>query len=399
MAYENLNLRKFNMTFDGSYFYMLDENNDVLLQKLSDGGTAFSYPLDVVIGNAVISLEYDGINFWSLQNITGGASIKRWQIENNIVELKDTFNFTPNFSSEAFTVEHYHDTLASGIMASSSVIYLNEYTNMVASGVVLTLGPNSLDQYEEVSVNTISGAQIILASGTQNSYSINDSVNFYNHLWIFNSYGDGTLHKIDAYTGSNIITYSGSEYDNITACTFSTVKGTLPSTVDALVYEKNTNLKYLNVNTMSLYGTMALDNFQPPSTNIKIYDLAIADTNIYRLQKAARYYESNYSWTNYNYVLSTSRRFLDTVSISAYPVILPANGVNTTKITMLVDDQYGDGVWNKPVFFTDDDDVGFITINPAYTDYFFGTGEAITYYKAGVEVATVNIEGTATQYD
>jgi hypothetical protein len=66
---------------------------------------------------------------------------------------------------------------------------------------------------------------------------------------------------------------------------------------------------------------------------------------------------------------------------------------------MLVDDQYGDGVYNKPVFFVDDDDVGFMTINPAYTDYFFGTGEAISYYKAGVEVRTVNIEGTATQYD
>ena len=85
--------------------------------------------------------------------------------------------------------------------------------------------------------------------------------------------------------------------------------------------------------------------------------------------------------------------------MSAYPVILPANAVNTARISTIVNDQYGDGVVNKPVFVTDDDSIGFITISPVYTDYFFGTGEAVTYYKAGTTVRTVTIEGRTTQFD
>lgn len=390
------------MTFVDGYFYMIDDDWDELVQKLDDGSISFSYPLNTLLTSEVTSLECDGTNFWSMQDITGGVSIKRWQIENNIAELKATFNFTPNFDSETFTVEHYHDTLASGVTVSGTVIYLNNYTNVVSNGIALTLGPNSSNQYEEVNVNTVSGSSIILVSGTQNSYDSGDNVNFYNHLWIFNNEGNGTLHKVDAYTGSNITTYSGTLYDDITACTFARVSGPSSSAVDTLMYEKDTNLKFLNIDTMSLYESMIMDNLKANGvTHIAIHDLAVSGNNIYRLQNEATYYETDYSWGSlYNYVLSTTRRFLDTVAIlSATPAILPANSVNVSEIIVDVTDQYGEGIINKPVFFTDNDSVGFITINPAHTDYFFGTGEAVTYYKAGVIVQTVTIEATATQYD
>ena len=138
------------MTFVDGYFYMIVEDDDLLVQKLDDGSTAFSYPLGVLLTDTVSSLEHDGINFWSMHDITGGVSINRWQIENSIVKLKDTFDFTPNFDSDAFTVGHYHDTLASGVTTSGTVIYLNNYTSVVDSGAVLTLGPNFSNQYEEV---------------------------------------------------------------------------------------------------------------------------------------------------------------------------------------------------------------------------------------------------------
>jgi len=404
MAYENLNFFKPNMTFVDGYFYMFEDVHDVLLQKLDDGSTAFSYPLNTLLttANVVTSLEHDGINFWTMQDMSGGVRIKRWQIENDVVELKETFEFSPNFDSDAFTVEHYHDTLisgsSSGATASGTVLYLNRYTDVVASGIKLTLGPNSSNQYEEVEVSAVNGSDIILVSGTQNSYNFGDTVNFYNHLWIFNNYSTGSLHKVDAYTGTNLNTYNDVEYDNITACTFARIAPV--STVDTLVYVKSTNLKCLNIDTLANYGVMTIDNIRVDNvTVLRVYDLSICGNNIYRLQKAATYYGVNYSWNYYNYVLSTSRRFLDTTSLSVYPVILPANGVNVVEVTMLVDDQYGEGIYNKPVFFTDDDPVGFITTNPAYTDYFFGTGEAVTYYKAGVTVDTVTIEATATQYD
>lgn len=165
------------------------------------------------------------------------------------------------------------------------------------------------------------------------------------------------------------------------------------------MYNKDTNLKFLDVTSMALVASATIDNIKTTNDIIKIYDLAIDDTNIFRLQRETNYYEHDYSWSDYNYVLSTSRRFVDTINVSVYPVILPANAINTAKVSIIVNDQYGDGIINKPVFVTDDDSIGFITISPVYTDYFFGTGEAVTYYKSGVEVRTVTIEGTATQFD
>ncbi len=400
MAYENINLRHANMTFVDGYFYTFDHLWDVLLQRLDDGGTAFSYPLNTVLSVEIQSLEHDGVNFWTMEDISGGVDIKRWRIENSIVELKDTISLTPSFSSDTFTVEHYHTSLAATASGGSISIQTNGYETTIISGTILTLGPNSLRQQEDVTVTAISGTDITLVSGTQYAYSTDDDIQFYNNLWVFNSTGDGTLHKINARTGANITTYSGTEYDNITSCTFARVSNVASSTVDALIYSKSTNLKYLNIGSMSFYGTMGMDNEETNSNPIPIYDIALSSHNIYRLQNKANYYDTDINWSNYNYVLSTVRRFIDDVAItSADPSILPNNAVNVSEITVVVTDQYSDGIENKPVTFTDTDSVGFITINPAYTDYFFGTGEAISYYKVGIVVATVTITATATQYD
>jgi hypothetical protein len=400
MTYENIKFAKANMTCDSGYFYTMDDGFDAILQKVDDGDTAFSYPLDVPISSAVTSLEFDGINFWSMQNITGGVTIKRWHLENNICWLEATFNLTPNYTSDTFTIEHYHTTLSVTASGGDTTIQpTSYYDTVIISGSILTLGPNSSNEYEEVTVTAVSGTVVTLSAGITNTYAAGNNINFYNNLWVFNSNSTGSLVKINSRTGAVITTYSAVEYDNITACTFAKVDYVTTVVVDALVYVKDQNLKYLNVNSMVLYGTMTIDNLIPPSMTIIIYDLAIVDTNIYRLQDRMRYFGTTYTWSTYNYALSTVKRFIDTVNVSAYPLILPADGVGTAEITAIVNDQYGAGVVNKPVSFTDDDPIGFITINPVYTDSLFGTGVAKTYYKAGITFRTVTVQGTATQYD
>jgi hypothetical protein len=397
MAYENIRFGKANMTVDDGYFYTIDEVRDVLFQKTDGGKTAFMYPLSTVLSSAVNSLEFDGINFWSMEQVAAGnVSIKRWKLDNGICMLKNTFSFTPGFTSETFTVEHYHDTLSSGVLAGENVIRIDNYASTVVSGSLLTLGPTTGGvDYEEVTVTSVSGQDITLSSGVLYNYDLGNNVNFYNNLWIFNSAAAGTLHKINALTGSGIVTYSGTGYDDVSACTFYKVEGPLNSPKDYLAYYKNNRINYLDVGTMIVDTSMEIDNGVYP-----IYDIAIVGNNLYRLQQRQIYYGVDTGlWSTYNYVLSTTRRFIDTVSVSAYPVILPNNATNVSEITALVNDQYGDGVWEKPVYFTDDDTIGFMTINPAYTDYFFGTGKAISYYKAGTAVRTVTVEGTATQFD
>jgi hypothetical protein len=195
--------------------------------------------------------------------------------------------------------------------------------------------------------------------------------------------------------------YNDSEYDNITACTFARINNVFSSNVDALIYVKSTNLKFVNVDTLANYGIMTMDNLRiNGSTIIPIYDLAISGETIYRLQDEATYYGTDNDWgTLYNYQTSPVRHFINSITVTAFPLILPANAKNVTQVTAAVFDQYGNGSEYKPVFFTDDDGVGYILTNPAYTDYFFGTGQAKTAYRAGVDIHTVNIEGTVTQYD
>lgn len=402
MAYENVLFTKPNMAVHDGYFYMMDESANVLLQKLDDGHIIYAYPTSAILGNSVNSMEFDGVYFWTMQNITNGVTVKKWRVESSICHLLNTFDFTPNFSSSAFTVEHYHDTLVSGINTDDYTILLTDYTDTVVSGAQLTLGPDETGlNYEDVNVVGVSGSNIILSSGVLYNYPENSNVNFYTNLWVFNSTGDGTLHKINARTGDVLNNYtSGTEYDNITACTFFKAIGLGSFAVDALIYVKGATLKCLNVSDMSLYGIMTIDNSIPsPLETLVIYDIAMDGSNIYRLQIKARYFGTNYTWTTYNYALSTTRRFVDTINVSVYPVILPANAVNTSTITAIVNDQYGDGVWEKPVRFTDDDPVGFITTTPAFTDNFFGTGAAISGYKAGTSVRLVTIEGTAVHFD
>ena len=545
MSYENIRFSKSNMVVDSGYFYMFDETNDLLTQKLDDGSISFIYPLDTPLSNTVKSCEFDGIYFWTLENPGTDSIIKRWKIENNTCNLKDTFvfgdltdpdgicesrtvyglsylcskafdnnessgyyhsasgyphwigydfgvgnqkkinkvrikfyynhysetvvvqgsnsldvnwedkawtdiytmtgidssghqwnerEFTNNIAyrfyrlygaaagpggntywciweiemmiisldSESFTVEHYHTSLSTTISGGDGVIQVsNYYDTVISGGVTLTIGPNGLYQYEDVVVNSVSGTNITLVSGTQYDYEIGDDVGFYLYLWVFDNDGDGSLCKIDARTGTLLNRYYDSEYDDIKSCTFYKVTNVFDNNVDALIYVKSNNLKFISVDDLSTYGTMIMDNLRVDGiTVIPIYDISIDIKNVYRLQGEATYYGVDNDWGDlYNYQVSTTRPFVDSITVAASPLILPANAKNVTQVTAAVFDQYGNGSENKPVSFTDDDSVGYILTNPAYTDYFFGTGQAKTAYRAGVVEHTVNIEGTVTQYD
>jgi hypothetical protein len=149
------------------------------------------------------------------------------------------------------------------------------------------------------------------------------------------------------------------------------------------------------------YDVMVMDNIRAnQSTIIPITDISYYNGNLYRLQDEGTYYGNDNDWgSQYNYVCSPVRSFIDSITVDAYPVILPANARNMATITCVVLDQFANGAMDVPIFFTDTDDYGYVTINPKNTDALEGTGEAITYYVAGVDVHTVTIQGTVTQYD
>ena len=154
------------------------------------------------------------------------------------------------------------------------------------------------------------------------------------------------------------------------------------------------------LNSAMYYGTMLMDNIKTDQSSIiKIYDIDIEGDNLYRLQKEATYYGNNYIWSTYNFQVSPIRSFIDFITVDASTHVLPATGRNTAKIYSVTLDQYGQGVFNRPVTFSDDDPIGFVTTKVVYTDPFYNTGKADTGYTSGTSLRTVKITASVTQED
>lgn len=415
MAYENVRLRKGNFTIVDGYYWTMDEDTDSLIVKTDDGTIAFSYPLDTTITQTVKCMEYDGKNVWTLRDTgTNQVTIDRWYINNYVCTLRDSFDFVPgpshNYDVDAFTVEHYHVEFSANESAGQSILSVTDGSD-AASGYTVVLGPNSLGQSEEQTVNTATTDTIQINGTTTYAYDSGDPITFYKRLWLFNNYDglDGTtgaLYEVDAYTGAVITKTATGAFKDITACTFYGIpkyvfdRSVGPSVVDprynSICYVKGTNLIFLDPDDVTTsFSSMTMDNTESDqATNIPIYDLAIEGSNVYRLQLKATYYGATSSWTTYNYQLSSLNPFITSISLRADPAILPANGVNTSSITAIVKDQFNLPIQSKAVYFTDDDTNGTITTSPATTD---ATGTATTVYVAGTTAREVRITATAQQ--
>ena len=407
------------MVIVDGYFVSVDEDLDVIVLKTDDGTVAFSYPLDTTITNTVTSFEYDGYNFWSMeQNGTDQLTIKRWYINNYVLTLRNTFDFIPSgshkFSSEAFTLEHYHTEFSDYEGAGSSVLSIQNGSNM-SSGNVLVLGPNNNGQIEEVTVVSATATSVSISPPTQYNHEDNTPVSFYKNIWIFNNYSGvddttGALYKISAYTGSVINYYPGGAFKDIKACSFFNVpryvfdknvpKGTIDPVYDSICYIKGTNMIFLNPSDLnSSYGSMTMDNIEADqATIIDIYDLAIEGSNIYRLQLKATYYGVTHSFGGtYNYQLSTFNPFITSISLNADPAILPANSggsSSTAQIIAIVKDQFNLPVQSKIVDFEQDNPEVGISPSNANTD---SNGVATTIYTAGLTARETVLTATAQQ--
>jgi hypothetical protein len=438
MAYENIVFRKRNMTMVDGYFYMMDVDQDALIVKTDDGTQAFSYPMDTVIdeygsvsstvtdptyGGKIKSLEYDGRNFWSLENLNNkSVVIRRWYINNYVLKLRNTFTLSSGvshwFDSRAFTVEHYHVQFGADEPASSNSLSVYAPgldltdSEIIDSGMTVTLGPNANGQVEEFQVSSTTPDSILINGTTSYNFAAGDPIHFYTRLWLFNNYhgtssATGALYAIDAYTGSVTSSiYPDGAYKDIESCTFYDLSSVVTSSgslvfgtgKNTIAYVKATNLIFLDPRDLyTSHGSMSMDNLeQNQSSIIPIFDIAIEGANVYRLQQKATYYGSTYTWSTgpFNYQLSTLQPFVTSISLRANPAILPANGVNVSTITAIVKDQYNSPMVGKIVYFTDDDTVGAILTTNVNTN---GQGTAVTAYKAGTAAREVKITATVQQ--
>ena len=340
MAYENIKFSEPHFTSAGDYFYMFDDTYDTLFAKTQDGTKAFSYPLSDVLVRNITSCEYDGFYFWTLETPgTYDVTIKKWQVINNYCQLIDQFDYVDDadnrYVSSAFTLEHYITTFATTISGGADYVDLARYADVVEPGNILVLGPNSNGEYEEMTVTgTINSTRVGLTFLLDYDYEEGDPICFNKALWLFSDWqgdvNDGSLYKINPLNGDVIERFDDNEYKDVDCCTFADVNGAKHiGRKDVLFYIKGTTLKFLNTDDLSFYTTMIVDNLRANMTTvIPVYDLIVKDNSIYRLQDRIMLNESDYSWSTYNYAVSPIRSYIDSFVLSAYPAIIPSNGVN-----------------------------------------------------------------------
>ncbi len=406
MAYENITLRKRNVVMVDGYFYMIDEELDSLIVKTDDGTQAFSYPLDTTISTEISSLDYDGRNFWTLENLAGNdIRIRKWYIDNYVLKLRYTHSFSETgsdkYESDAFAIEQYHIAFSGAESAGQTNLSITDGSKLT-NGMIITLGPNSSNEIEECTVFSAGADWVIVNNPTTYAYDGGDPICFFNNLWVFNDWNElvsgGALYKFDAYEGGTPTIYAGGAYYQVEAATFYDMTGYITAASDSICYIKGTNMIFLDPDDIAnSFGSMVMDNVKDDNaTVIPIYDVTMYGDNVYRLQKFATYYGTTYGeWANYSYQLSTLNTFVTSISLSADPAILPADAGNSSSlITAIVKDQFLAPIASKQVYFTDDDDNGYISGSPAGTD---GDGVATVLYYSGNTANEVRITATVQQ--
>ena len=139
---------------------------------------------------------------------------------------------------------------------------------------------------------------------------------------------------------------------------------------------------------------MVLENImQNETTVIPVQDIATYDQNIYRLQLTED--GASGAWPTYNYDLSSFDAFIASISVSAAPALIAANGISTSTITAIVKDQFLQPVTARAVYFTvTSAGGGSIPSSPENTD---STGKATKIYSSGTSASEPKITARSEQ--
>lgn len=458
MTRENIRVSDPNFTYDGEYFYCLLKTAQTLQVKTDDGNIAFSYPVDTTIGNTIETLEWDGVYFWSIEDSTGGFKIRKWALDDYILKQISVYTFTSGgihtYSADDMAVEHYRLTLGNNDNGSGGYtvgirdINVSD-TTKISIGDRLTFvrarTPAHLryatSYVETGTVQEILSATSVRLTSVMSSDPYGDGKGFrgpsasyvaatepvppdyvyvHKYLWVLNAYAPSdlttaALYKINAYNGSNVVQYTGTQYSGINAATFYTkynTSGVAPNVYNTtvvndatmgglqtyLLFAKGSTLLFFNTSTLTIDRSMAIDNVKADNINLwTVYDLATGgnepNITLYRLQRGTTYGDpaSDESWSSaYSYERTILRRYVKSISVSGEPTVVPADGASTSRITAVVKDQYNTAVNAKTVAWTDDAG-GRLSPTSSTTDIF---GRAFTTYTAGTTEADVKITAT-----
>lgn len=491
MARENIRFQEGNFTSDGTYFYNMLNGAQVLQQKVDDGTVSFSYPLDTAIAGDINGLEWDGVYFWTLENRSGndGVTVRRWGIESFICKQQQKFEFidgpTHTYDCQGLAIEHYRLTV--GYNNAGGNEYTSDHTtglteinisdtSMLEPGDVLTFVRRYTSAaqrvgtpfVEQVTVNSVlTGIRIDIgatamsgdphgdgkgfrgpnldsdmvddgAATTLNEPPTPDEVFVTKFIWLANDNspsnpGVASIYKVRSSNGSNVIQFSGTQYEGVNALTFYTKYGVAlgsdnppfpPQTgggftpyntsvvVDSdvggrqtyLLIARNSSLLFFNTSTTNIDRSMVMNNIKVDTiSHWNVDDMVVLgvepDIVLYRLQTGTTYKNGslvlvNASWSTFNYEKQLLRRVVSSIAVSVFPSIVPANDSAAAAIaTATLRDQYNDVA--AQVAVTWNDDAGGNKLIPIGTlsDSF---GQMRAVYVAGSTEQDVKVTASVT---
>lgn len=160
---------------------------------------------------------------------------------------------------------------------------------------------------------------------------------------------------------------------------------TVRNTFDNLTYTSGSVAFISTAIKLPYYGSMVMDNVEGDGyTIIPLQDMSVDRNNMYRLHGSS----------TFNYSLSPLESFVTSISLSASPAIIAANGLSTTEIKAWVKDQFLQPIIARRVTFSESGD-GSITGGLEHnTD---SDGYVETVYQAGYSAQAVTVTATVQQ--
>ena len=402
MAFSNVNLTYQNVSegpVSGRY-YSIDHVNQIMLAKTFAGSLVASYPLDTSIPSEVLELEYDGYYFWALNLLGGGTlgvAITKWFLngsilqkqvgEGNEINLVNNF-YTETYSSEAFCVHRYSSYLTTNALVGDSQVQISDLTYL-SIGDSIYFGPSShtVGAVLERKITNIIGNIAYLDSPLTARFNTNDKIIYRKDIWVFNNYDgmnlSGSLVRINSNNGYVLGRYSGGEYNHITAATV--YNGNL-------IFARGTQLiqlKVLGTGTGFVSSYLLTNTKNDNNTVIKVCDLIVDSTSIYKLQKeqhifnAVTYLFDDTVGSNNNYHLDTEFFASRVNSITTKRDRSIVFGVlDHTDFTIIVTDQYDLPLLGRSISIQENDSSGLIPVG--YTSFTTDSqGIGITRYSTG----------------
>jgi len=414
----NISLQDPNFVYFDNYFYTINDSLQLLVKKTFDGETAFCYVLDIPVQSQVLSLDFDGIHFWSLEQGSSRVIIRKWKIVDLVCVQRSKFELISTASrtiiGNAFAVEHYTTELTSNEGSGQTQLSIQDGSK-ISNDLRIVVGPNSLGESEDKIVDSFTASTVTVKTPLVYSYNSGDLIRFYKSGYYFNDYdgndpSKGSLYEIDLEDGSVISVNAGTQFKDVTSAVFGQVKDRDGNAVydfndDGLVNDtdlvlcvmfiKGTLMLFSDVNspTHPVYGSMVLDLINGGSPEI-VYDVtfgrdtsAVPDPNsngstIYMLK------------TGYDYQVAQFDKMVNSISVNSSPAILPADSSSVSSIRASVLDQYNRPFYLKIVYFDWNPKVGELSSLNATTDV---EGIATVTYTAGDSVTDVTITATVHQ--